>query len=68
MHRETEPAIHYWGAPVILLSTLNELGSTNVNLKRQREFVSNLASAKNTPSVNRQALGAATERRYGIDE
>lgn len=30
MHRTIEPAIHYWGTPVVLISTLNEDGSTNV--------------------------------------
>lgn len=29
-HRVFEPAIHYWGTPVVLLSTRNEDGSTNV--------------------------------------
>ncbi len=30
MHREIQPAIHYWGTPVVLVSTLNEDGSTNI--------------------------------------
>lgn len=30
MHRPVDLAIHYWGTPVVLLSTLNEDGSTNV--------------------------------------
>ncbi len=30
MHREFEPAIHYWGTPVVLISTLNPDGSTNI--------------------------------------
>lgn len=30
MHRTIEPAIHYWGTPVVLVSTLNDDGSTNV--------------------------------------
>jgi len=29
-HRELSPAIHYWGTPVVLISTLNEEGSVNV--------------------------------------
>jgi len=29
-HRVFEPAIHYWGTPVVLLSTRNEDGSTNL--------------------------------------
>jgi flavin reductase (DIM6/NTAB) family NADH-FMN oxidoreductase RutF len=31
MHRTIEPAIHYWGTPVVLISSLNEDGSTNVS-------------------------------------
>ncbi len=31
MHRSIEPAIHYWGTPVVLISSLNEDGSTNVS-------------------------------------
>ncbi len=30
MHRMIEPAIHYWGTPVVLISTLNEDGSPNL--------------------------------------
>ena len=30
MHKEIEPAIHYWGTPVVLVSTRNEDGSTNI--------------------------------------
>ena len=30
MHRTIEPAIHYWGTPVILISSLNEDGSANL--------------------------------------
>jgi len=30
MHRIIEPAIHYWGTPVVLVSTLNEDGSSNL--------------------------------------
>ncbi len=30
MHQLIEPAIHYWGTPVVLISTLNEDGSTNL--------------------------------------
>lgn len=30
MHREIEPAIHYWGTPVVLVSTRNEDGTANV--------------------------------------
>lgn len=30
MHRVIEPSIHYWGTPVVLISTLNEDGSTNL--------------------------------------
>ena len=30
MHKRIEPAIHYWGTPVVLVSTLNEDGSVNV--------------------------------------
>lgn len=30
MHKSVDLAIHYWGTPVVLLSTLNEDGSTNV--------------------------------------
>jgi flavin reductase (DIM6/NTAB) family NADH-FMN oxidoreductase RutF len=30
MHHTIEPAIHYWGTPVVLVSTLNEDGSTNI--------------------------------------
>ena len=29
-HVEIRPAIHYWGTPVVLVSTLNEDGTTNV--------------------------------------
>ncbi len=29
MHRRVEPAIHYWGTPVVLISTHNPDGSTN---------------------------------------
>jgi flavin reductase (DIM6/NTAB) family NADH-FMN oxidoreductase RutF len=29
-HVSLEPAIHYWGTPVVLISTLNEDGTTNV--------------------------------------
>jgi len=29
-HVRIEPAIHYWGTPVVLVSTLNEDGTTNV--------------------------------------
>lgn len=31
MHRTIEPAIHYWGTPVVLISSLNDDGSTNVS-------------------------------------
>lgn len=31
MHRTVEPSIHYWGTPVILVSSLNEDGSTNIS-------------------------------------
>lgn len=31
MHQDIEPAIHYWGTPVVLVSTLNEDGSTNLS-------------------------------------
>ncbi len=31
MHKEVKPAIHYWGTPVVLISTLNEDGSVNVS-------------------------------------
>lgn len=30
MHKVIEPAIHYWGTPVVLISTLNEDGSPNL--------------------------------------
>lgn len=30
MHRSIEPAIHYWGTPVVLVSSLNPDGSTNI--------------------------------------
>jgi flavin reductase (DIM6/NTAB) family NADH-FMN oxidoreductase RutF len=30
MHKQIEPAIHYWGTPVVLVSTLNEDGSVNL--------------------------------------
>lgn len=30
-HREIEPAIHYWGTPVVLISTLNPDGAVNVS-------------------------------------
>jgi flavin reductase (DIM6/NTAB) family NADH-FMN oxidoreductase RutF len=30
MHKEVEPAIHYWGTPVVLISTLNEDESPNL--------------------------------------
>jgi len=30
MHRTIEPAIHYWGTPVVLISSLNEDGSANL--------------------------------------
>lgn len=30
MHHAIEPSIHYWGTPVVLVSTLNEDGSTNL--------------------------------------
>lgn len=30
MHKDIAPAIHYWGTPVILISTLNEDGSANL--------------------------------------
>ena len=30
MHKEVEPAIHYWGTPVILISTLNQDGTVNL--------------------------------------
>lgn len=30
MHRVVEPAIHYWGTPVVLISTLNEDGLPNL--------------------------------------
>lgn len=30
MHRTIEPAIHYWGTPVVLVSTLNDDATTNV--------------------------------------
>lgn len=30
MHTIIEPAIHYWGTPVVLVSTLNEDGSSNL--------------------------------------
>lgn len=30
MHHVIEPSIHYWGTPVVLISTLNEDGSTNL--------------------------------------
>lgn len=31
MHKTIEPAIHYWGTPVVLISTLNEDGSANLS-------------------------------------
>lgn len=31
MHRTIEPAIHYWGTPVVLISSLNGDGSTNLS-------------------------------------
>jgi flavin reductase (DIM6/NTAB) family NADH-FMN oxidoreductase RutF len=30
MHHAIEPSIHYWGTPVVLISSLNEDGSTNL--------------------------------------
>lgn len=30
MHKEVEPAIHYWGTPVVVISTLNEDASSNI--------------------------------------
>lgn len=30
MHQSIEPAIHYWGTPVVLVSSLNPDGSTNI--------------------------------------
>lgn len=30
MHKQVDLAIHYWGTPVVLLSTINEDGSTNI--------------------------------------
>jgi flavin reductase (DIM6/NTAB) family NADH-FMN oxidoreductase RutF len=30
MHRQIQPAIHYWGTPVVLVSTRNPDGSTNL--------------------------------------
>ena len=30
MHKIIEPAIHYWGTPVVLISTLNQDGSPNL--------------------------------------
>jgi flavin reductase (DIM6/NTAB) family NADH-FMN oxidoreductase RutF len=30
MHKTIEPAIHYWGAPVVIISSLNEDGSANL--------------------------------------
>lgn len=30
MHQEVDPAIHYWGTPVVLVSTLNDDGSPNL--------------------------------------
>lgn len=30
MHKTIEPAIHYWGTPVVLISSLNEDGSANL--------------------------------------
>ncbi|MCV2353628.1 flavin reductase family protein [Paucibacter sp. B2R-40] len=30
MHRTIEPAIHYWGTPVLIISSLNEDGSANL--------------------------------------
>lgn len=30
MHRVIEPSIHYWGTPVVLISSLNEDGTTNL--------------------------------------
>jgi len=31
MHKTIEPAIHYWGTPVVLVSTRNEDGSSNLS-------------------------------------
>lgn len=31
MHHEIEPAIHYWGTPVVLISTRNEDGTPNLS-------------------------------------
>ena len=31
MRKIVEPAIHYWGTPVVLISTLNEDGTTNLS-------------------------------------
>ncbi len=31
MHKIVEPAIHYWGTPVVLISTLNEDGTPNLS-------------------------------------
>jgi flavin reductase (DIM6/NTAB) family NADH-FMN oxidoreductase RutF len=30
MHKTIEPAIHYWGTPVVIISSLNEDGSANL--------------------------------------
>ena len=30
MHKTIDPAILYWGTPVVLVSSLNEDGSTNI--------------------------------------
>lgn len=30
MHKQVDLAIHYWGTPVVLISTINEDGSTNI--------------------------------------
>lgn len=30
MHKTIEPAIHYWGTPIVLISTLNEDGTANL--------------------------------------
>lgn len=31
MHRDVSPAIHYWGTPVVLVSTLNPDGGVNIS-------------------------------------
>ena len=31
VHRQIEPAIHYWGTPVVLVGTLNPDGKLNVS-------------------------------------